>query len=76
MILKYPEWFVHIKQEKFHKTIEERITDAEKLARDHDGVLPSRKWLMENGYSGLATVIWRCPERFAHIKRVIRGYVS
>jgi hypothetical protein len=70
MIQKHPERFVHIKQEKLLKTIEEYIDDAENLAREHDGVLPRYRWLIGNGYNGLANTIYKYPERFAHIRRM------
>jgi len=70
MLYKCPERFAHIKQEKFHrKTVEEHIVDAEKMAREHNGVLSSRKWLMENGHGGLVGAIQKCPKLFAHIVR-------
>ena len=69
MIRMHPERFTHIKQEKLRKTVEEYVVDAENLARDHGGVLPMQKWLIGNGYSDLASVICRCPERLAHIKQ-------
>jgi hypothetical protein len=73
MIWRHPERFAHIKQEKLYKTVEERVTEAEKLAREYDGILPSWKWLKEHGYGGLASALYRCPEMFAHIKRMIRS---
>jgi hypothetical protein len=69
MIYKYSRPFAHIKRENLCKTVEEHIADAEKLARDHDGVLPNQIWLRGNGYGGLMGAIQRYPERFAHIKQ-------
>jgi hypothetical protein len=65
----HPERFAHIKREKLNKNVNEQIIEAEKLAREHDGVLPSREWLCRHGHSGLALVIRKCPEMFAHIKQ-------
>ena len=32
-----------------------------------NGMLPSEKWLKENGYSGLVEVMKKHPEKFAHV---------
>jgi hypothetical protein len=76
MIYKYPRSFAHIKKWSLReKIVEEHIADAEKLAREHEGVLPNPKWLEENGYSKLRDMIYKHSERFAHIKRMIRNKI-
>jgi hypothetical protein len=73
-IKRYPERFAHIKQERLRKTkktVEEHIAEAENLVREHGGVLPKLSWLRGNGYDGLVNVIYKYPEQFAHIRRMI-----
>ena len=69
VLRKHPKRFAHIEQEKPYKTIEEHVADAEKLAREHGGVLPCQAWLQKHGYSGLVSMDYSHPERFAHIKQ-------
>ena len=65
----HPELFAHLKREdKKHKSSEEWVLVAEKMAKEN-GKLPNWTWLRKNGYSGLYSAKYRCPELFAHIKQ-------
>jgi hypothetical protein len=66
-LYKKPDLFAHIPQGRLTKTFQEQVELAERLAQEHGGVLPSMKWLRENGYRSLSLSIWRYPEHFAHI---------
>ena len=70
-IYQYPEKFSHIEQEhkQIRKPIKEHVKLAEKLAKEHDGILYCGSWLNKNGYAGLVTAIRRHPEKFKHIKQ-------
>jgi len=71
-IRKHPHLFKHIKQDrKYNKaqTLEEWIHVAERLAKEHGGVLPNCQWLRENGYGGLSHVMRKHPHLFQHIKQ-------
>ena len=68
MLTKYPEKFAHIKRQKKRILCSEWVKIAEELAKKHNG-LPTVKWLKNNGYSGLAGMLTRYPEKFDHIKR-------
>jgi hypothetical protein len=63
------EKFSHIKTEFISHTPHEWVKIAEKLAEDNGGILPCNSWLRNNRYSGLPSVIYRCPELFKHIKQ-------
>jgi hypothetical protein len=43
------------------------IPFAEKLAREHGGILPEKKWLEEHGYHGLVVAKQQHPEVFAEV---------
>jgi hypothetical protein len=66
-IRHHPELFSHIK--RYKRSNEEWVLIAEKLAKEHDGVLPLRYWLSKNKYGGLAEAINRRPELFDHINQ-------
>ncbi len=68
-IIKFPEKFKHIEQEKKFKTIEEQVVIAQQLAKDNNGILPSPYWLKNNGYSAIEVMIRRHPEKFKHIEQ-------
>jgi len=68
-LLKYPEKFAHIKQEKLFKTVDEQIRIAEKLAKRNKEILPNTYWLIKNGYKALAQSMYKHPEKFAHVKQ-------
>lgn len=46
---------------------EEYVAIAEKLAKEHAGMLPHGGWLERNGFKALALFMWRHPDGFAHI---------
>jgi hypothetical protein len=73
MMRTYPEKFSHIKQKKMTKTPEEWVPIAEKLAKENDGILPKSLWLQKNNYSGLATIMQKHPDKFAHIEQDYGG---
>ena len=63
--------FTHIKQDyKGGKNLEEKILEAEQLAKQNNGVLPNVGWLNHNGYTGLAKTIKKYSEKFSHIKQL------
>jgi hypothetical protein len=66
---KNPKLFDHIKQENKYRTHEEWVQIGERLAKEHDGILPCPAWLQKNGYSGFAFVLRKNPKLFAHIKQ-------
>lgn len=60
--------FQHIKQEwGGGKKPEEWVALAEKLAEENGGLLKNTGWLQANGYGGLAQIMSKHPELFAHI---------
>ena len=73
---KYPEPFKDIPQDnRKQKTLKEWVIIAEKLAKENDGIFPSRTWIRRNGYSGLSRMMLKHPEKFSHInqrKRITR----
>jgi len=74
---RYPKLFSHIPQEyKKGPPAKERVPEAEQLARDHGGVLPTPTWLQKNGYTHIYTAIWRHPHLFAHIPKDSRKGLS
>ena len=77
-IYQYPEKFSHIEQEhkQIRKPIKEHVKLAEKLAKEHDGILYSGSWLNKNGYAGLVSAIRRHPEKFKHIKQEIKNKID
>ena len=52
-----------------YKSPEEWVVIAEQLTKEHGGVLPNYKWLIDNGYNGLAQCMSNHPEKFAHIEQ-------
>ena len=68
-ILLHPDKFFHIKQSKLNKTVYEQVVVAKRLMREHEGILPSYTWLMNNGYGDLATAMCYHPEKFNAIRR-------
>ncbi len=50
------------------RTLEEWVALAESLV-ESVGTIPGHKWLAENGYTGLRTVMRKHPYLFVHIKR-------
>jgi hypothetical protein len=70
---KYPERFNHIPQEsKKGKSVDEWVMFAKKLVEENPDGLPSFKELIRTGYSGLARVWIKFPDKFADIKRAPR----
>ena len=57
----HPERFAHIQREHKRNTPGEWVSVAERLARKC-GKLPSRGWLLANGYDGLYQAMWRTPK--------------
>ena len=70
-IKKYPEKFKHIKREykQIRNPIRHHIKLAEKLTKEHGGILYHVGWLNKNGYAGLVSAIRRHPEEFKHLKQ-------
>jgi hypothetical protein len=68
-MLKHPELFFHILQNKKIKTPEEWVKAAEELAEENEGVLPHLQWLRSNGYASLRSCMRNHPEKFKHIKQ-------
>lgn len=69
-LYKHPDLFAHIpKPEGRFKTLEQHLVDAEELYRVHDGLLPNRQWLRDNGYGALDQYMHYHPESFSHFKR-------
>jgi hypothetical protein len=68
-VKRYPDEFAHIKQGRKHKTIEEWVLIAEKIAKENGGILPNPKWLQNNKYGGLYEAMKRYPDEFSHIKQ-------
>lgn len=67
---KYPEEFKHIEKEyNGGKGLEEHICEAEKLAKENNGILPCSSWLMNNGHGGLRQMKRKHPKEFSHIKQ-------
>jgi superfamily II DNA or RNA helicase len=65
-----PELFSHIKQESKKNPDPKRwVPAAEELAAEHEGELPSLKWMRDNGRIGLANAIENRGHMFAHIPR-------
>jgi hypothetical protein len=56
-----------------YKTVAQWVAVAEKLATEHDGVLPSLNWLRNNGYKGLASCVVAHPTFFTHITQDSTG---
>ncbi len=66
---KYPEKFVHVKQDKMHKSTGEWVIISEQLSKEHGGVLPNYKWLEGTKYNGLNGCMRKYPENFSHVKQ-------
>ena len=64
----HPELFSHIPQaKKWEESIRSaHVETAERLAKEHDGILPRRVWLVEH-FSGLYRYMLKHPELFSHI---------
>ena len=71
MFYKHPELFAHIKRtDPTCKTSEKWVLIAEQLAYENNDILPSKTWLKNNNYPGLASSIYKHPELFTHVKQV------
>ena len=68
-IEKYPSAFAHVQQERRRYTLKESISDAEKLVKINDGVLPACSVLRKKGFGRVATALKAHPESFQHIKQ-------
>jgi len=70
---RHPEAFAHLKrkQERARGTLAENVAKAEKLAEENGGLLPSGKWLKNNGYYNIRNLLQKHPESIAHLKREI-----
>lgn len=67
--IRHPERFAHIYQEyNGGMNADEYVKIAENLEKQYD-ILPSSKWLKENGYVNLATYKAKFPKLFAHIEQ-------
>jgi hypothetical protein len=51
------------------KTIDDHISDYEKVAGEHGGVAPLDVWFTRHNRSGLLWIKKRNPERFAHVEQ-------
>lgn len=70
---KSPETFQDIPQHRLIKTLQEHKETALKLAAEHDGILPIRYWLKQNGYGDLLGAIKHNPEVFQDIPQDRKG---
>ena len=66
------KWFDGIVLPETRKTVAEWVIVAEKLAKQHGGILPGVGWLIGNRYIGLNTCLYNHPDAFAHIKQYKR----
>jgi len=66
-IYKNPGLFSHIPQKNLKLSPEDRVPEAEKLAKEHNGVLPNSFWLRQNGYGPLHQAMRGHPTLFSHI---------
>ncbi len=71
MLTRYPKMFSHLKQNRDKKPLADQVVDAEKLAKEHGGKLPHQKWLLDNGYCGLAQQVKKNPTQFLHIEKSV-----
>jgi hypothetical protein len=62
-----PNLFKHIRQDKICRTPEEWVPIAERLARQHGGVLPHGAWLIAHRFGGLDQARHAHPQLFKHI---------
>lgn len=73
VMLRHPDGFANFPRNRKPghpgRTIEELVAIAEKLAKEHDGTLPSSKWQQTNGFSMLCRKIREFPDSFSHIPR-------
>ncbi len=65
-INKHPEFFDGMLQDREHKSAEEHVCEAEKLARKNGGVLPGGGKISQAGWD-LYKFMKRNPEHFVHI---------
>ena len=64
------ELFKNLKQDSEKQaTLEEWIKIAEDLAKEHGGILPSPKWIIEYAYCNLFNCMYENFERFSHIRK-------
>jgi len=59
-----------IVRKRKHRSAEEWVPVAEKLAEKIGGILPNPQWLLTHGYGALHVTIWKHPELFKHIKQM------
>jgi hypothetical protein len=64
-----PGWRWHPQAK--HRSAEEWVPVAEKLAKKMGGFLPRAAWLMSNGVSGLHSAMVKRPDLFAHIPQEV-----
>ena len=63
----HPEAFADIPKESKRRTPDEWVPEAERLMKQHGGVLPCVRWLQTNGHTGLDRAMHKQPRLFAHI---------
>lgn len=68
MLNSRPEKFDHIKREYLLKDLNEAILTATKLANENNGILPSQRWLKDNGFKWLAHSIEKYREKFDFVQ--------
>lgn len=70
LLQKHPDLFHGIKQHKRQRRQpQEWISTAEKVAKQHGGVLPSAYWLNTHGLSGLSFALRAHPALFKHVSQ-------
>jgi hypothetical protein len=65
-----PELFSHLKRVNPYKTLDDYIQAAKNLAKEHGGVIPSSRWLQDNGFHGLDSRIRQNRRDFQGITQV------
>lgn len=58
-----------VKEKNIGMPSDERVAQAEKLADDNNGILPSYSWLFDNGYDALNKCISTYNTKFEHIPK-------
>ncbi len=67
-----PELFDGISQERSKTPLAIHIQEAQGLAREHGGRLPTLKWMKDHGFAALVSCINHNPAEFQHIRRYNR----
>jgi superfamily II DNA or RNA helicase len=68
-IMRLPELFDHLEQEKLVLASEVHIETAAKLAKNNNDKIPSHSWLIKKGYGAFAQYLINHPELFTNLKQ-------